>query len=116
MITSFSPAIWSGDFPMHYVGDCFYLEGGQLEVIHAPYDSFEQYKQTFFNPTAWSATVDFFAKNDPLDDSFVSARACSTVPRWSASSVAHTTRTAAAASCTRSLTSSAFIPRARLGR
>jgi hypothetical protein len=57
--------------PDAYVGDCFYLEGGQLKVIHAPYDSFEQYKQTFFNPTPWPAPVDFFAKNDPLYDSFI---------------------------------------------
>ncbi len=70
MITSFSPAIWSGDFPMPYVGDRFYLEGGQLKVIHPPYNSFEKYEQTFFDPKAWSETVDFFAENDPLYDSF----------------------------------------------
>jgi hypothetical protein len=70
MITSFSPAIWSGDLPMPYVGDRFYLKGGQLKAILAPYDSFEQYEQRFFNPKAWSETVDFFAKNDPLYDSF----------------------------------------------
>jgi hypothetical protein len=70
MITSFSPAIWSGDFPMPYTGDRFHLEGGQLKVIHPPYDSFEAYERTFFDPKAWPQAVDFFAKNDPIYDAF----------------------------------------------
>ena len=70
MITSFSPAIWSGDLPMPYTGDRFYIKGGQLEVIHPPYDSFETYERTFFDLKVWSQAVNFFAKNDPIYDAF----------------------------------------------
>ena len=70
MITSFSPSIWSGDFPMPYAGDRFYIEGGELKTIRPPYDSFKSYQQTFFDPKAWAAAVDFFARNDPLYDAF----------------------------------------------
>jgi hypothetical protein len=66
MITSFSPAFWSPDYPMPYTGDRFYLEHGQLKTMHAPYSSFEQYQQTFFSPQQWSQAVDFFARNDPF--------------------------------------------------
>ena len=70
MISSFSPMIWSVDQPIPYMADRFYLENNRLKVIHAPYGSFDQYVRTFFDRTAWSAALDFFAKNDPLYRSF----------------------------------------------
>jgi hypothetical protein len=68
MITSLSPAVWSSDYPMPYTADRFYLYHGQLEAIHPPYDSFEEYQRAFFDPQAWSKVVDFLSKNDPLYD------------------------------------------------
>jgi hypothetical protein len=70
MISSFSPMIWNVDQPMPYTADRFYVEGDRLRVIHPPYTSFDQYAKTFYNPMAWSAALEFFAKNDPLYDSF----------------------------------------------
>jgi hypothetical protein len=69
MISSLSPMIWDMDTPMPYTADRFYIEGNLLKVIHPPYASFDQYVQTFYNPTAWSAALEFFAKNDPIYDS-----------------------------------------------
>jgi hypothetical protein len=66
MISSFSPMIWSVDYPMPYTADRFYLAGDRLTVIHAPYASFDQYVKTFFDHARWSAALEFFAKNDPL--------------------------------------------------
>jgi hypothetical protein len=71
MISSFSPMIWSTDFPMPYTGDRFYLDGDHLRTINPPYASFDQYVKAFYNPTQWSAALEFFAKNDPLYHSFV---------------------------------------------
>jgi hypothetical protein len=70
MISSLSPMIWSGDFPTAYTADRFYLQGDQLKAIHPPYTSFEQYVKTFYDPSAWSAALAFFAKNDPLYSPF----------------------------------------------
>jgi hypothetical protein len=70
MISSFSPMIWSVDAPIPYTADRFYLEGGQLKVIHPPYTSFDQYEKTFYDRAAWSDALAFFAKNDPLYHSF----------------------------------------------
>jgi len=55
---------------MPYAGDRFHLEGAELKTIRPPYDSFKNYQQTFFDPKAWAAAVDFFARNDPLYDAF----------------------------------------------
>jgi hypothetical protein len=70
MISSFSPMIWSVDLPIPYTADRFYVEGDRLKVIHAPYTSFDQYVKMFYDRAAWSAALDFFAKNDPLYRSF----------------------------------------------
>jgi hypothetical protein len=71
MISSFSPMIWSVDYPMPYTADRFYLEGSRLRVLHPPYTSFDQYVHTFYDPVAWSAALDFFSKNDPFYNSFI---------------------------------------------
>lgn len=68
-ITSFSPAMWNNDSPMPYTGDRFFLTGGRLEVMHPPYDSFEEYERMLRDPKAWPWAVNFFAGNDPLFDS-----------------------------------------------
>jgi hypothetical protein len=65
-ITSMTPAAWNHDSPMPYTADRFYLQGGQMRVIHPPYESFGQYRQTLADPQAWRAAVEFFATNDPL--------------------------------------------------
>src|SRR5439155_12163353 len=54
------------DLPMPYTADRFYLENGDLKVVHAPYESFEDFVRTYRNPQAWSRAVDFFANNDPF--------------------------------------------------
>ena len=66
MISSFSPMIWSVDSPIPYTADRFYLKGDHLDVMHAPYSSFDEYVKTFYDRAAWSAALRFFAKNDPL--------------------------------------------------
>jgi hypothetical protein len=71
MISSFSPMIWSVDYPMPYTADRFYLEGGQLKAIHPPYTSFEQYVKTFYDSSAWSAALTFFSDKDPFFSSLV---------------------------------------------
>ena len=71
MISSFSPTIWSVDYPMPYTADRFYLESSRLRVLHPPYTSFDQYVHTFYDPVAWSAALDFFSKNDPFYNSFI---------------------------------------------
>jgi hypothetical protein len=71
MISSFSPTIWSVDYPMPYTADRFYLESSRLRVLHPPYTSFDQYVHTFYDPAAWSAALDFFSKNDPFYNSFI---------------------------------------------
>jgi hypothetical protein len=71
MITTMSPMTWNIDAPMPYTADRFYVENAQLRVIHPPYTSFEQYVQTFYDPTKWSAALDLFAKDDSMYNSLI---------------------------------------------
>ena len=71
MITSMSPMTWNIDFPMPYTADRFYLDRGQLKVIHPPFESFEQYVQAFSDPVKWSAARDLLAKNDAMYNSLI---------------------------------------------
>jgi hypothetical protein len=71
MTSSLSPMIWSVDYPKPYTSDRFYLDGDQLKVIRPPYTSFDQYAKAFYDPSLWSATLAFFAKNDPDYNSFL---------------------------------------------
>jgi hypothetical protein len=71
MITTMSPMTWNLDFPMPYTADKFYLDGGQLKVVHPPFTSFEQFVQTFMDPKKWGAACSVLAKNDSMYNSFI---------------------------------------------
>jgi hypothetical protein len=59
------------DHPLPYTADRFYLEGNDLRVIHPPYDSFDQFVETFYDPNKWSVARDYFSKNDELYNAFM---------------------------------------------
>jgi hypothetical protein len=71
MITTLSAATWSFDLPMPYTMDRFYLEGGQLRVVHPPFTSFEGYVGAFYHPAKWSAVRELFARNDTMYNAFI---------------------------------------------
>jgi hypothetical protein len=71
MITTMSPMTWSIDFPMPYTSDRFYVENGRLGRVRPPFTSFEQYVQTFNDPTKWRAAREVFAKNDSMYNPFI---------------------------------------------
>jgi hypothetical protein len=71
MITTVSPMTWNIDFPMPYTSDRFYIERGELRVVHPPFTSFQQYVETFFDHERWSAARAFLAKYDSMYNSFI---------------------------------------------
>jgi hypothetical protein len=71
MITTMSPMTWNIGFPMPYTGDRFYVENGELRVVHPPYDSFEQYVNAFSNHTKWSQACEVFARYDTMYSPFM---------------------------------------------
>lgn len=71
MITTMSPMTWNLDFPMPYTSDRFYLEEGRLRVVAPPFNSFQQYVQTFNDPTKWAAARSLFAEHDAMYNSFI---------------------------------------------
>jgi len=66
MTPSLSPMTWNFASPMPYTSDRFLLEGNQLQVIHPPYTSFDDYVATSGDPQKWAAARDFFSQYDPL--------------------------------------------------
>ncbi|HEY5503836.1 MAG TPA: hypothetical protein VIK28_01665, partial [Sedimentisphaerales bacterium] len=71
MITTMSPMTWNIGFPMPYTADRFFVGKGKLQVVHPPYESFEQYVDTFSDPKKWAAACEVFAKNDTMYNSFI---------------------------------------------
>jgi hypothetical protein len=71
MITTMSPMTWNIGFPMPYTEDRFFIDKDKLGVVHPPYDSFEQYADTFSDPVKWSAACDVFAKYDTMYSPFI---------------------------------------------
>jgi len=66
MTNTLSAMTWSYDLPMPYTSDRFYLDGQDLDVVHPPYESFQQYVKTFYDPVKWSAALKIFAKYDTM--------------------------------------------------
>jgi hypothetical protein len=56
---------------MPYTSDLFYLKGRDLDVIHPPYDSFQQYVETFYDPQKWVVALNGFAKYDSMYSPFM---------------------------------------------
>ena len=71
MTTTLSAMTWSYDLPMPYTSDRFYFNGHDLDVVHPPYDSFQQYVATFYDPIKWPAALNVFAKSDTMYDYFM---------------------------------------------
>jgi hypothetical protein len=71
MITTLSAMTWAFDAPMPYTADRFFLDGDKLQVIHPPYTSFDDYVATLNDPKKWSVANRFFAKHDPLYNSWL---------------------------------------------
>jgi hypothetical protein len=71
MINTQSAMTWNTDFAMPYTSDRFILTDGQLQAIHPPYASFDQYVQTLYNGRKWTEALDAFAKHDAIYDPFI---------------------------------------------
>ena len=68
MTTTLSAMTWSFDLTMPYTTDRFYLDGARLGVVRPPYELFQEYVDTFYDPVKWAAALDIFAKHDALYD------------------------------------------------
>jgi hypothetical protein len=66
MITTLSGMTRSPDLPEPYTSDRFFLKGDELKAVHPPYESFQQYVTTFYDPKKWSYALQVFAKYDTM--------------------------------------------------
>jgi hypothetical protein len=71
MINTQTALTWNTDFAMPYTGDRFVLKDGQLQAIHPPYSSFDQYVQALYDQKKWAEALDEFAKYDSIYDAFI---------------------------------------------
>ena len=71
MINTESAMTWNTDFAMPYTSDRFVLTDGQLQVIHPPYSSFDQYVQTLYDGKKWTEALHEFAQHDTIYDPLV---------------------------------------------
>jgi hypothetical protein len=71
MITTLSGMTRSFDLPEPYTSDRFYLDGNEMKVVNPPYDSFQQYVSTFYDPKKWSQALQVFAKYDTMYSYFM---------------------------------------------
>ena len=71
MITAMSPLTYNYDFAEPYTSDRFYLDRGQLRVVHPPFASFKEYIEAFDDPKEWAAARDAFARYDPWYNRFL---------------------------------------------
>jgi hypothetical protein len=71
MITTMSPMTWNIGFPMPYTEDRFFIDNGKLLVVHPPYESFEQYVETFHDQAKWTVACELFAKYDTMYSPFI---------------------------------------------
>jgi hypothetical protein len=70
MITTMSPLTWNLDFALPYTADRFYLDD-KLQSVHPPFESFEQYAKSFYDPKKWREFCDLLAKVDPMYDPLI---------------------------------------------
>lgn len=68
MITTMSPMTWNISFAMPYTSDRYRLRSDRMVVTAPPYDSFQDYVETFEDPARWAAAKRTIAANDPFYD------------------------------------------------
>lgn len=71
MINTLSAMTWSYDLPAPYTSDRFYLNMNDLDVVHPPYKSFQQYVDAFYDPIKWADALKTFAKYDTMYNPFL---------------------------------------------
>lgn len=68
MITTMSPMTWNISFAMPYTSDRYRLRSDGMVVAAPPFDSFQDYVETFEDPARWAAAKRALVANDPFYD------------------------------------------------
>lgn len=64
MVTTMTAMTWNSAFPMPYTADRFRMTGQGLRAEQLPYDSFESYVGTFYDPGSWARARAQFKAHD----------------------------------------------------
>jgi hypothetical protein len=71
MVTTLSAMTWNSAFPVPYTADRFLVRQGKLQVVHPPYDRFEDYVRTIGDPTQMAEARKIFRRYDTSYDDFL---------------------------------------------